>query len=201
MALFNIGKKNEQVDPNAPPSDMGIPPPDIPMPNDNQVLQENSDQQAQPQGQEYHQQYVDQSYQQPMQDMPPQQMQYQQPQLSHEHVQQIIETMLQEKTTQLNQHITSLDEWKNQVQTTLAQFQQQIQDVKHDLDILKQGIVGKIGEYDSNLKEVGTEIKAMEKVFQKVLPSLTESVNKLDRITKHASTKTTSPSQKKNPTM
>jgi len=36
----------------------------------------------------------------------------------------------------------------------------------------------------SDLVEFYKEVKAMEKVFQKVLPSLTESVNKLDRMTK-----------------
>ncbi len=40
------------------------------------------------------------------------------------------------------------------------------------------------GEYDQNILNVGTEIKVMEKVFQKVLPTLTENVNELSRITK-----------------
>ena len=44
--------------------------------------------------------------------------------------------------------------------------------------------MGKISQYDSNITDVGTEIKAMEKVFQKILPNLTENVNKLDRMTK-----------------
>ena len=44
--------------------------------------------------------------------------------------------------------------------------------------------MGKISEYDQNIIDVGTEMKAMEKVFQKVLPSLTENVNKLERMTK-----------------
>ena len=42
-------------------------------------------------------------------------------------------------------------------------------------------MLGKITEYDDNLTNVGTEIKAMGKVFSKVLPSLTDSVNKLQR--------------------
>jgi hypothetical protein len=36
--------------------------------------------------------------------------------------------------------------------------------------------------------DVGTEMKAMEKIFQKILPGLTESVNKLDRIAKSSKT-------------
>jgi len=42
--------------------------------------------------------------------------------------------------------------------------------------------IGKISEYDKNITDVGVEIKAMEKVFQKVLPTFTENVNKIDRL-------------------
>ena len=48
---------------------------------------------------------------------------------------------------------------------------------------LQQALVGKIGEYDQNILNVGMEIKAMEKVFQKVLPQFTENVNELSRVT------------------
>ena len=61
--------------------------------------------------------------------------------------------------------------------------------MKSDLDNLHKAIVSKIGEYDKNLLDVGTEIKAMEKVFQKVLPELTSSVQELGRITKTAKAK------------
>ena len=41
-----------------------------------------------------------------------------------------------------------------------------------------------MGEYDKNMKEVGTDIKALETVFKKILPSFTENVAELSRITK-----------------
>ena len=47
----------------------------------------------------------------------------------------------------------------------------------------------KVSEYDKNITDVGIEIKAMEKVFEKVLPSLTENVNKLDRLAKSSKPK------------
>ena len=46
-------------------------------------------------------------------------------------------------------------------------------DLKSDFDGLHKAILGKIGEYDKNLVNIGTDIKAMEKVFQKVIPILT----------------------------
>ena len=63
-------------------------------------------------------------------------------------------------------------------------MEQSLTDVKTDLDGLHKAIVARIGEYDKTLIDVGTEIKAMEKVFQKVLPELTSNVQELSRMTK-----------------
>jgi len=56
--------------------------------------------------------------------------------------------------------------------------------MKDEVENLHKAIVAKIGEYDKNLLDVGTEIKAMEKVFQKVMlnagPSLLEPVVSLE---------------------
>ena len=56
--------------------------------------------------------------------------------------------------------------------------------MKLSMDSLTKSIMTKISNYDQNIVDVGTEMKAMEKVFQKVLPTLTENVNKLDRMAK-----------------
>jgi len=56
--------------------------------------------------------------------------------------------------------------------------------MQQSFDKLHQAIIGKIAEYDKNILNVGTEIKAMEKVFQKVLPTFTENVNELSRVTR-----------------
>jgi len=45
-------------------------------------------------------------------------------------------------------------------------------------------VLGKIGDYDKTLENVGTEIKALEKVFQKILPGFVENVQELSRITR-----------------
>ena len=59
-----------------------------------------------------------------------------------------------------------------------------MKDLTNSLNNLHKSIISKISGYDKNITDVGTEMKAMEKVFQKILPSLTENVNKLDRMTK-----------------
>ncbi|RMF05574.1 hypothetical protein D6764_04340 [Candidatus Woesearchaeota archaeon] len=60
--------------------------------------------------------------------------------------------------------------------------------MKSEFDSLHRGVLGKIGEYDQNIVNIGTEIKAMERVFQKVLPVFTENVNELNRVTEEIRT-------------
>tara|TARA_Y100000310_G_C20668027_1_gene808690 strand:+ start:957 stop:1514 length:558 start_codon:yes stop_codon:yes gene_type:complete len=101
-------------------------------------------------------------------------------------IQEIVETIINEKWKELSKDIKAITDTKEKIETKNVQLQQQVDDMKAEIQSLKNAILGKISDYDKNILNVGTEIKAMEKVFQKVLPSLTESVNKLERMSKKA---------------
>ncbi len=101
---------------------------------------------------------------------------------SKEKIEEIAEAIVEEKWGEKEKEISRITEWKEEITAKITQLQQQFDDLKASFDSLHKGMLGKISEYDENLTNVGTEIKAMEKVFSKVLPSLTDSVNKLSRI-------------------
>lgn len=167
MALF--GKKKESASTDMPP-DMGMPP-------DQGYGQDYGNY-----GQDYG--YPPEGYPQEYpQGAPMQQAPMAPPaETDREIIEEIAEAIVEEKWKEKEKDIAKIIEWRDEVATKLTQLQQQIDDLKSSFDSLHKGILGKITEYDENLTNVGTEIKAMEKVFSKVLPSLTESVNKLDRI-------------------
>ena len=101
-----------------------------------------------------------------------------------ESVEEIAESIVEEKWEEFNKELGKINEWKDKSESRLVKAEQELEDLKEDVENLHKAIVAKIGEYDKNLLDVGTEIKAMEKVFQKVLPELTGSVSELSRITK-----------------
>ncbi len=101
-----------------------------------------------------------------------------------ERIEEVAEAIIDEKWDELVKSINKIIEWKNKSEAKIFSLEQQFEDLKNDFDKLHQAVIGKIGEYDQNILNVGTEIKVMEKVFQKVLPTLTENVNELSRITK-----------------
>ncbi|MFP4423600.1 MAG: proline-rich domain-containing protein [Candidatus Woesearchaeota archaeon] len=102
------------------------------------------------------------------------------------HIEEIAEAIIDEKWDELVKNLNKISEWKDKTEEKINKFEQELQDVRESFDKLHKAIIGKIGEYDQNILNVGTEIKAMERVFQKILPTFTENVNELSRITKDA---------------
>jgi hypothetical protein len=92
--------------------------------------------------------------------------------------------------------INKVIEWKVKADSRLTQMEQQINDMKDQFDKLHNALIGKIGEYDKNMLEVGAELQAMEKVFSKVLPQFVDNVNELSRITDKVKTNNKSKSKK-----
>ncbi len=104
--------------------------------------------------------------------------------IDEERIQEVAEAIIDEKWDEMAKDIRKVIEWKEKSEDRLAKIEQQIIDMRISMDSLTKSIMSKITAYDQNIVDVGVEVKAMEKVFQKVLPNLTESVNKLDRMTK-----------------
>ncbi len=107
-----------------------------------------------------------------------------QPEVDKEQIEEIAEAIIDEKWKEFEQDIKVIIDWKEKTETKINQIEQHATDITNSLNNLHKSLLTKISDYDKNIKDVGTEILAMEKVFQKVLPSLTENVNKLERITK-----------------
>lgn len=101
-----------------------------------------------------------------------------------ESFEEIAETVVEEKWSDFMKELKKVNEWKDKADSRIDKVEQELEDLKGDVENLHKAIVAKISDYDKNLLDVGTEIKAMEKVFQKVLPELTGSVEELSRITK-----------------
>ena len=101
-----------------------------------------------------------------------------------ERVEEIAEAIIDEKWNSLIKDINKVIEWKERSDGEIKRLGQEIINLKERFEALHKGILGKITEYDQNLTNVGSEIKAMDMVFKKILPSFTENVNKLDRFVK-----------------
>ncbi len=103
-----------------------------------------------------------------------------------ERVEEVAEAIIEEKWEDLMKSINKLLEWKEEMGNKMAAVEQSVNDLKENFEGLQRSVIGKVAEYDKSMKSVGADIQAMETVFQKVLPTLTDNVNELSRLTKKA---------------
>lgn len=110
---------------------------------------------------------------------------------------ELIEAIIDEKWNELVKDINKVVEWKQKADAKLAAMEQQMNDMQAQFDKLHQAIVGKVGDYDKHILEVGTQLQAMEKVFGKVLPTFIDNVSELSAITQRMKSSDTAKVEKK----
>lgn len=96
-------------------------------------------------------------------------------------VEELVEAVIEEKWVDLVKDVNKITEWKSSVESDIISINQEIEDLKLSFNELQKNIVSKIDEYDKNIVKVSTNIKAMENVFQKAIPTFTENINELAR--------------------
>ncbi|MEM2131137.1 MAG: hypothetical protein QXR96_01310, partial [Candidatus Woesearchaeota archaeon] len=95
---------------------------------------------------------------------------------------ELIEAIIEEKWEELIKEVNKIIEWKNKVDTRISEIEIKLQTLRDAFSDLNKAVIGKVNDYDKHILEIGSDLKAMEKVFSKVLPTLSENVNELSRI-------------------
>jgi len=105
-------------------------------------------------------------------------------------IQGLIESIIEEKWEEFMSRTGDFTLWREQVNNELIAVKQEIIRTQDRFENLQKGILGKVSEYSGGVREMNTEIKALEQVFQKILQPLTENIRELQRVTTHISSKT-----------
>jgi DNA-binding transcriptional MerR regulator len=106
------------------------------------------------------------------------------PSVDREAIEEVAESIIDEKWEELMKSVDKIIAWKEVTEVKIAKMDQRIKDLKERLEILHSGILSKVEEYDKSMKGVSTNVKAMEEVFKKVLPTFTANVSELSRMIK-----------------
>ncbi len=99
-------------------------------------------------------------------------------------IEEISEGIIDEKWDSLIEEVKKIIEWKEGVEGTINKLHGDVDKLKEDFKELHQGVLGKLEDYDTKMTEVGTELKAVGKVFKDVVPEFVENVKELKGITK-----------------
>lgn len=106
------------------------------------------------------------------------------PPMSSDEIQRMIETVVEEKWKAYSEKFGDIGVWKNQIENDLESIKQEVLRLQKRFDSMQAAVVGKVGEYGKGMKDISAEMKALEKVFEKILDPLTRNIKDLNKITK-----------------
>jgi hypothetical protein len=101
----------------------------------------------------------------------------------YERMEEIVENMIDEKWDELLAEVKKIVEWKESIEEKQVQIINDLEKLKEDFTVLHQGVLGKLEDYDTQMRDVGTELKAVGRVFKDVVPEFVENVKELKSMT------------------
>ncbi len=101
----------------------------------------------------------------------------------YERIEEITENIVDEKWDELIAEVKKIIEWKQKIEERQTKMLNELEKLKEDFTILHQGVLGKLDDYDTRMRDVGTELNAVGRVFKDVVPQFVENVKELSSIT------------------
>lgn len=108
--------------------------------------------------------------------------------ISKEEVENLIyettEKILEQQWENLTGKVQKVIDWKSSVESEVEGIKEDINTMQEAFATLEKRLISKLNNYDKSILDVGSEIKALDKVFQKVTPTLVNNVTELGKIAK-----------------
>lgn len=99
-----------------------------------------------------------------------------------EMIDETVEKIIDDKWDKVVSNVEKVISWKEQLEKQINMLKEDILHMKDEFQNVEKRIANKLNSYDKDIMDVGSEIKALEKVFQKITPTLVNNVNELSRI-------------------
>src|SRR3989344_1968726 len=100
-----------------------------------------------------------------------------------EDIEEIAESIINEKMDEMNINMGEMTIWKERVSTEIDAIKQEILRIRNNSENLQNAVIGRVEDYRKNLGDMSVEIKALNKIMEKILEPLSENVKELSRIT------------------
>lgn len=105
------------------------------------------------------------------------------PEMDVDRMHELIEAVVNEKWDDLMGNLGNLTLWKERVDTNITAVKQELIRLSDRFENLQSSVIGRVKVYDDNLGNIHDEMKALEKVFEKILEPLVTNIKELERIT------------------
>ena len=105
------------------------------------------------------------------------------PETSIETINEIAEQILDEKTAQLKNQITSFTRFKEEIASEVLKLSERLSRIENTLNELQVAILRKIGDYGKDIKNIAKEMHSTQDSFSKILNPLTDNIREMQKIT------------------
>ncbi len=99
-----------------------------------------------------------------------------------EKVQEISETIIEEKWDELIGNVKKIVDWKNRMEERINKISERMDVLEKEMSDLRNSIFSKIKDYDTHISEFSTDLKALQKVFGDMLPEFVSGIHQLKEI-------------------
>lgn len=124
--------------------------------------------------------------------MPSEDRVYSQPQfqgLNSDQIQEVVESIVEEKWEDLISKVGDINLWKENVNNDIESIKQEVLRVQERFNNLQNILIGKVTDYNKSVIEINSEMKALEQVMQKIIEPLTRNIKELNKITSQLKSK------------
>lgn len=106
-----------------------------------------------------------------------------QPAIDRDYIHELVESIIEEKWHEFVAKTGELTAWKERTTNDLIATKQEVLRLRESFEKLQFLMLGKTKEYSESMKDIHSEMKALEKVFERILEPLTSNIKELQRIT------------------
>jgi hypothetical protein len=99
-----------------------------------------------------------------------------------EDIEQIAENIIDEKFESLNIEVQKFEKWKTVIDTKVKDLSDNVKKIDARVSDTQKSIMTKVSDYNKSIKDVDVELKALTRVFEKVMPTFTTNVKELSKI-------------------
>ncbi len=103
--------------------------------------------------------------------------------ITPERIHSVIEAVVNEKLEETLGKIGDLSAWKEKINNDVISIKQEVLRISERFENLQTAILGRVKTYDEGIRNIGSEMKALEKVFERIMDPLMTNVKELSRIT------------------
>lgn len=100
-----------------------------------------------------------------------------------EEIEEIAESIINEKIDEIGINFGELAIWKERVSTEIEAIKQEVLRMRNNFENLQTAMIGRVEDYRKSISDMSVEVKALNKILEKIIEPLSENVKELSRIT------------------